>query len=110
MPKHKYGIERIEIDYGRGQVGFGLEEIKRYERKLKKSYGSITGIVTSIRLTKPGGRRVEAGVRWILNPERHIRMVLDEGRFKRVFLDNFEKVVRITGMVYYNREGGSLQD
>ncbi len=101
----EYGIRKVEMSYNGKRIAFGLDEIKKYEQKLKKSYGSITGIVTSIRLTRLEGGKIEAGLKWTLNPERHIRIMLDGEKFKNTLLHNFEKPVRVTGLVYYNREG-----
>ena len=65
-------VSEVEMSYTGKRIAFGLKE----------SYGSITGIVTFIRLARLEGGKIEAGLKWTLNPERHIRIMLDGEKFK----------------------------
>lgn len=101
----EYGIERVQINYNGRRIEFGLDEIRKFEQRLKKSFGTITGIITSIRLTKLDHGRIEAGIKWTINLDRSIKIIVDEERFKHTLLENFERAVRITGLIYYNKQG-----
>jgi len=99
----EYGIEQTGFSINGKSIEFRLEEIRKYENKFFKAYGTVAGIVISIRALDLEGETVEARIKWSVNPDKSIRLIVNNEDLKVKLLQNFQKPVLVRGLIYYDK-------